>query len=223
MESEKNFFQFLREMPRERLLILILSDLYLFGLIFHAVDFTLPYMLLLTPLVLLACGVAAIYPAARERSRSLMIWALVTYLVTLTLEIVGVKTGMVFGEYHYGPVLGLKFLGVPLVIGFNWLIVVLGAVRLTEKITPSPLLSGLLVGVMCVIYDYALEPVAIGLDYWQWHAGHIPLQNYMAWFVIAAVAGWAYRFFHVKMESQLPVWYVGLQFLFFLGLQIFVV
>jgi len=219
----KTLLRTLKDLPREQLLILILGDLYLFGLIFHAVDFTLPYMLLLTPIVLLICGIAAIYPAAREGSRSLMIWALVTYLITLTLEIVGVKTGLVFGEYDYGPVLGLKLMGVPLVIGFNWVIVVLGAVRFSEKITPSPLLAGLFVGAACVVYDYALEPVAIGLDYWQWRGGHIPLQNYIAWFVIAAVAGWAYRFFHVKMESRLPMWYVGLQFLFFVGLQIFVV
>lgn len=223
MESGKTFFQFLREMPREKLIFLILSDLYLFGLIFHVVDFTLPYMLMLTPPVLLVCGLAAVYPASREGNRSLIIWALLTYLVTLTLEIVGVKTGMVFGEYHYGPVLGLKLMGVPLVIGFNWLIVVLGAVRLTEKLTPSHFLAGLLVGATSVVYDYALEPVAIGLDYWQWHAGRIPLQNYIAWFLIAAAAGWAYRVFHVKMESQLPMWYMGLQFLFFLGLQVFVV
>jgi len=213
----------LKNMPREKLLLLIISDFYLFGLIFHSIPATLPYMLLFTPLVLLLFGILTVYPAWLEKNRKLVLWTLCTYLITLALEIIGVKTGKVFGEYHYGPVLGLKFMEVPLVIGFNWVIVVLGSVRLTEKITSQPLIAGLIVGLICVIYDYALEPAAIGLNYWVWHAGDIPLQNYAAWFLIAFAAAWVYRAIKVEMKSILPAYYVAVQFIFFLGLQLFVV
>lgn len=213
----------LKQLPQEKLLLLIIADFYLFGLIFHAIPFTLPYMLMFTPLVLLIFGLLCLYPAWKEKNSSLWIWAGLIYVATLSLEIIGVQTGAVFGQYAYGPVLGLKVLEVPLVIGFNWLIVVLGAVRFSERFTSSPLVAALFAGAVCVLYDYVLEPVAIGLDYWQWRGGDIPLQNYAAWFLIAAAAAWAYRFFRIRIRTKLPVWYVAVQFLFFVGLQLFVV
>lgn len=213
----------LKQLPQDTLLLLIIADFYLFGLIFHAIPFTLPYMLLFTPVVLLVFGVLGIYPLIQERRRTIWIWAAATYIVTLSLEIIGVHTGKIFGAYYYGDVLGLQLAEVPLVIGFNWVIVVLGATRFSERITTSPLLSALIVGAVCVVYDFALEPVAIGLNYWQWTGGHIPLQNYVAWFTIAAVAAWAYRRLGLTAETRLPEWYVGVQFLFFIGMQLLVV
>ncbi|MFW6208239.1 MAG: carotenoid biosynthesis protein [Spirochaetota bacterium] len=213
----------LKQLPQDTLFLLIIADFYLVGLIFHAIPVTLPYMLMFTPLVLLVFGVLGVYPLIQERRQRIWIWAAVTYLITLSLEIIGVHTGKVFGAYYYGDVLGLKLADVPLVIGFNWVIVVLGAARFSERITGSPLLTALLVGGICVVYDFALEPVAIGLNYWQWTAGHIPLQNYAAWFLIAAVAGWAYRRMGLTAETRLPEWYVGVQFIFFIGLQLLVV
>lgn len=221
--SGSAIFAKLKQLPRDTLFLLIIADFYLVGLIFHAIPVTLPYMLLLTPLVLLVFGVLGVYPLIKEGRRRIWAWAAATYAVTLSLEIIGVQTGMVFGSYYYGGVLGLKLAEVPLVIGFNWVIVVLGAARFSERVTKSPLLAALLVGAVCVVYDFVLEPVAIGLDYWQWEGGHIPLQNYAAWFLIAAVAAWFYRRLGLTADSRLPEWYVGVQFIFFIGLQILVV
>src|SRR6056297_238537 len=213
----------LKKLPRDTLFLLIIADFYLFGLIFHAIPFTLPYMLLLTPAVLLIFGVMGLYPLMKEGRRNIWIWGAVTYIVTLSLEIIGVRTGKIFGAYQYGDVLGLQLAEVPLVIGFNWVIVVLGGARFSERLTASPLLSALIVGVMCVLYDYALEPVAISLNYWQWEGGDIPLQHYAAWFLIAAAATWIYRKLGITADSRLPEWYVGVQFIFFIGLQLLVV
>ena len=211
----------LKNMPREKLLLIGISDIYIVGMVLHVFAVTRPYMLLFTPVVLLVFGILALYPAWLDGDRRLWIWMTAAYAVTLTLEIIGVKTGRVFGAYHYGPVLGLKLAGVPLVIGFNWVIVVLGAVRISEKITPRPVIGAVLTGTLCVLYDYVLEPVAIGLDYWQWHTVQIPLQNYAAWFLIAASAAWTYRILRIEIKSTLPSYYVGVQFLFFIGLQLF--
>ena len=40
----------------------------------------------------------------------------------MTVELVGTKTGMLFGDYSYGKVLGPALQGVPLIIGINWFI-----------------------------------------------------------------------------------------------------
>jgi putative membrane protein len=36
-----------------------------------------------------------------------------------------------------------------------------------------------------VVYDIVLEPFAIKFDMWSWEAVAPPIQNYLAWFVIA--------------------------------------
>ena len=63
----------LKQLPQDTLLLLIIADFYLFGLIFHAIPFTLPYMLLFTPVVLLVFGVLGIYPLIQERRRTIWI------------------------------------------------------------------------------------------------------------------------------------------------------
>ena len=45
------------------------------------------------------------------------------FLLVLPLNITGANTGLIFGNYTYGNILGMKVLGVPLIIGLNWFIV----------------------------------------------------------------------------------------------------
>jgi putative membrane protein len=66
------------------------------------------------------------------------------------------------------------------------------------------------------------------LDYWTWAQVSIPLQNYIAWFVIAALSAGAYGLMHKKAaemprvaESWLVSYYVGIQVVFFAVLQLF--
>ena len=40
------------------------------------------------------------------------------------IEVIGVKTGFIFGSYYYGAAMGIKILAVPLLIGLNWSILV---------------------------------------------------------------------------------------------------
>ena len=38
-----------------------------------------------------------------------------------------------------------------------------------------------------VTLDFLIEPVAIELGFWQWHADKIPFENYVAWFILATI------------------------------------
>jgi putative membrane protein len=159
---------------------------------------------------------------APEQDRSkLLLWAAVTYVVTFALEALGVHTGLVFGGYRYGGTLGLGLLGVPLVIGFNWVLVVAAAVALTERLGTSPVLEAMAAGALTVAVDWVMEPVAIRLDYWSWEGGLIPLQNYLAWFLIAAAASLVFRLLGLKLKSWILPIYAGIQLLFFAILRIF--
>ena len=192
---------------------------YLMGIIFHAVPFTRPYVLLITPYFLLVFGAIIYYTVAREKNIPVIIWSVITYLVTFAVEVVGVKTGAIFGFYRYGTVLGPKLLEVPVIIGFNWLLVIIGLSILSGKITKIPYLAAAIVGTGSVIFDFILEPIAIGLSYWHWEGGAVPLQNYIAWFCIAFIAGLVYHLLRMKIKTMLPVYYVGIQVGFFILLR----
>ena len=49
---------------------------------------------------------------------------LLIYLLGFGVELLGVNTGLIFGNYNYGDGLGFKVLGTPLMIGVNWLFLI---------------------------------------------------------------------------------------------------
>jgi putative membrane protein len=207
----------------ERLIIYLLGPFYLVGIIAHIGDATLPLMLLLTPYSILLTSVIGFFFDVREKNMPLLSWALVTFLVTLFLEIVGVATSLVFGAYTYGNTLGLKLLGVPLLIGINWTIIILGIADVVRQKVTNNALAALITASLTVLFDYVMEPVAIAFDYWNWTAGPIPLQNYIAWFVIAFL--FSYLYFRNSLHSacKVPTIIVVIQFIFFLSLRIFAI
>lgn len=207
---------------RDSIMIIIFCIMYLVGVGGHAWDQTFPLMLQLTPAILFSLGIAAFSPVILERRWKVVAWAVATYLVTLGLEILGVQTGMVFGAYQYGETLGVALWGTPLVIGFNWVLVVLGAVLISNGVFKNRLLSTISAGVMSVFFDYILEPVAIspGFDYWQWAQGDIPLQNYLAWFIIATAAAALFNYFRLRVDSLVPRAYFFIQLTFFVLLRL---
>jgi len=192
------------------------------GVIFHVFEITRTWMLLLTPFVLLIIGILVILPLVESHFKPIYLWILSTYLVTFFLEWLGVKTGLVFGSYIYGSTLGLAFDGVPLIIGYNWVLVICGAIQVAVKLTDNPWFQSLIAALLALGFDIILEPVAIRLDYWHWAGNVIPLQNYIAWFTIALVfAGVYFLFFHKKSPLKGPFSYLLLvQTLFFLGLNL---
>jgi putative membrane protein len=153
----------------------------------------------------------------------LLSWALVTFLVTLFLEIVGVATSLVFGVYTYGDTLGLKLLGVPLLIGMNWTIIILGIADVVRQKVTNNALAALITASLTVLFDYVMEPVAIAFDYWNWAVGTIPLQNYIAWFVIAFLFSYLYFRNRLQSGSNVPTIIVVIQFVFFISLRIFAI
>lgn len=171
----------------------MLAVLFAVGTAGHVAAHTLPWMLALTPGFLLLTSVAVAVPSLAAEGRRFALWAAGAYGLTFAAEAVGVATGAVFGEYVYGPTLGWKACDVPVIIAFNWVMAVNGAVCLAGRILPLRAGVGrrialpLLAGAIAAAFDWVMEPVAIRLDYWTWAGGSIPLQNYAAWLVLAAV------------------------------------
>jgi putative membrane protein len=169
----------------------------------------------MTPGVLLFMGLFVMHPEFLERNARFLVWALVIYVITFSLEALGVATGMVFGDYEYGDTLGPKALAVPVVIGFNWVLVVLGALTLTKRVVSHPLQVALFTAALTTAFDFVMEPVAIALDYWTWAAFEPPLHNYVAWFVISFAVALTFEHLKVGTKNTLYIHYFLVQLVFF--------
>jgi uncharacterized membrane protein len=117
-------------------------------------------------------------------------WAVIVILCAFVIETFGTITGLPFGEYHYtdgfGPMLGF----VPLTIPLAWHVVVTNALFLVRAGAPhvSRWIEAALVGLICTLYDFILEPFATTVKhYWTWTSGAIPHINYISWFALSAL------------------------------------
>ena len=105
-------------------------------------------------------------------------------------EWLGVHTALIFGHYSYGPVLGPMLDRVPIIIGLNWYLLAYITVDISSKIKTPLWVKVLLGALLMTAMDYLIEPVAIRLGFWFWHAGVIPWTNYLGWFVVALPLQW---------------------------------
>ena len=119
--------------------------------------------------------------------RRFLLWSAGIILAGFGLEWVGVSTGAVFGAYRYSGILQPQLVGVPVAIGFAWLGVALISHSVVTSVLPAMLnRASLTVGLsalLMLLFDLAMEPAAIRLDYWIWAEGEPPMQNYLIWFV----------------------------------------
>ncbi|MBN1391071.1 MAG: carotenoid biosynthesis protein [Candidatus Thermoplasmatota archaeon] len=207
----------------EVVMVAVMSCIFFVGTIGHLLPVTRGMMLFLTPLFLFGMGLFVIHPLILKREWKLLIWAGSAYLVTFTIEAIGVWTGRIFGEYEYGSTLGPGFFSVPLVIGFNWVVVVMGATELARMFIKDRRIYPIAAGAAATAFDVVLEPVAMEMDYWDWLDGTIPVQNYVAWFVIATLMATSYAMIRNKGEGRLLISYLLLQTQMFLMLRIFII
>jgi len=177
--------------------------LYGGGVIAHNSSLLFSFTQSVTDILLFATNSLVLFSAySQNRNPLLIVACLVAAVLTFFIEVAGVATGQIFGVYEYGATMKWQAWGVPFVIGFNWVILILAGLDLSKKYLDflyPPLLTALLV----VGFDYVMEPVAMKLDYWQWANEVIPLQNYVAWGVIALFI--AMVFYHLKIQTNSPV------------------
>jgi putative membrane protein len=116
--------------------------------------------------------------------RSFAIWSLV-YFIGMSVEIVGVNTGLLFGAYQYGYNFGLKVYNVPLLIGINWVVLTFLTASICKRFIQHKWLAPFCGALLMVTLDIFIEPVAPHFDFWKWESGFAPLRNFVDWFVVS--------------------------------------
>lgn len=194
---------------------------YSVGLIGHVLYFSRPYMFIITPFFLLFFGLFSLSPYFIRRNTGVIIFTLLATTLTFIIEVIGVKTGLIFGEYAYIDNLGFFIFEVPPIIGFNWVLIILGSAVFSKKVTESVLIQPFITAILAVFFDWVMEPVAISFSYWQWESSLIPIQNYLAWFCIAFIFSIPIIFFKLKL-SKISFYYFVTQLVYFLLLRFFI-
>lgn len=155
------------------------------------------------------------------------------------VEVIGVNTGLLFGNYKYGTVLGIQWQQVPLLIGINWFIILyccgISTQTLLQKVIhsvggenvkPSKIMQALSVmtdaATLAVLFDWLMEPVAVKLGFWQWLGdGEIPLYNYLCWFLVSILLMLIFHVCRFSKANKFAVNLLLIQSMFFLLLRTF--
>lgn len=148
------------------------------------------WMILLTPVHLLVSFSLLYHHAAK--TDALKLGLLAVYTLGLGIEMLGVNTGIPFGNYVYLEGLGPQIAGTPWLIGLNWALLTLASASFASeflsegtRLQRALLASGLMLGL-----DVLMEPVAQAHRLWMFAGGIAPWQNFVAWFGVAVTAQW---------------------------------
>lgn len=170
---------------------------------------------LLTPVNLMVSAVLLWWNHADRSIRFMWASALI-FFFGFFVELAGVHTGLIFGEYRYGATLGPKLMGVPVIIGLNWLLIIYCIASLFETIRIPFWLKVISGSVLAVLIDMLIEPVAMKYDFWTWTDYIVPIQNYIGWFITSVVMFSILYLFKVKTENRIALGYYFIQLFFFL-------
>jgi putative membrane protein len=177
-----------------------------------------PWFISMTPFSLLVSTAVLLQHQQLHTIRTTS-WMVGAFLIGYFAEVVGVNTGLLFGDYAYGEALGPKLLATPLMIGVNWLLVTLIVNEVVWRVLPvgtSGYLGAILGAAGCTALDWWIEPGAIQLGYWTWEVGYPPLENYFGWFLVSLVISVAYfRLMTPVLRNSSTLVLLALQLLFF--------
>ncbi len=177
-----------------------------------------PYFQPLTPYTLWFTGFICLYFYPTKNIKTYAGFALLL-LAGFLIELAGVKSGKIFGEYAYGQTLGFKIAGIPLVIGMNWIILLMSTNAIVEEWNIGGIFGKAAIGAgLMTFLDLFIEPVAMSFDFWQWKLNQVPAQNFAAWWLVSFVFHYIYQEMGLNLKSSLYRLVALLQFVFFIAL-----
>ena len=128
---------------------------------------TTPYVLSLTLLLLILNN-----DLSNKKSKTGL---MLIFLFGLIVELLGVNYGLFFGDYSYGANLGSKIYGVPYVIGFNWVLLIIATGSVSDKlIKGKEIYKIIFASFLMVLIDLLMEKSAPKLDFWEFVISPVP-------------------------------------------------
>jgi putative membrane protein len=162
---------------------------------------------------------AVLHCAVFEGWKRTGVFFLISALVSYTMEEIGVRTGAIYGPYHYSDMLGAKLGHVPILIPLAWFMMIYPSWMVARWIIAhsmearKPLhgastysLGGVtalavIAAFVMTAWDTVMDPGMAAAGNWVWEQGGpyfgVPLRNYFGWmlttFFVYWIAGYAWR------------------------------
>ncbi len=171
-------------------------------------EFLVPYHLLMVFIILLIVH--------KKWDVRFALFLVLTFIISFSAEYVGVQTGMLFGDYYYSNVLGIKYGGVPLLIGINWIMLVYITTSLSGFLVRNIFLSSILGAGIMALLDVVMEPGAVKLRFWTWTLNFIPVYNYICWFGLSFILILSGKILRINANMYISLIILISQLMFFL-------
>lgn len=178
------------------------------------------WFLSLTPVNLLLTFTILILNITEKFRLSIVIAFLIPFLLGFITEALGVNLGWIFGTYAYGNNLGVKVVGVPLMICLNWVVLTAITSDIAKYVSKNIWISALIGATLMTLLDVVIEVSAPRFDFWEFENAIVPLQNYFGWLVTAFFAHLGYQYFKVKTNTVISQ-HIFIAMLIFFGVFLF--
>jgi uncharacterized membrane protein len=152
---------------------------------------------------------ALIHCTAVEGPGRTALFFAISAIVSYAMEEFGVRTGLIYGAYHYGDLLGAKLGHVPVIIPLAWFMmiypswVVARALIRGINVHSIPGLTALaaVAAMVMTAWDVVMDPGMAAAGNWIWENGGayfgVPRHNYFGWllttFLVYWIVGWLWR------------------------------
>ena len=133
----------------------------------------------------------------------------VSAVVSYVMEEVGVRSGLIYGAYHYSDLLGPKLGHVPVIIPLAWFMMIYPSWMVAKAMLrgiegsalPGLTAQALVAAWVITGWDMVMDPGMALAGNWVWEHGGayfgVPRRNYLGWllttFLVYWTAGWLWR------------------------------
>jgi uncharacterized membrane protein len=195
------------------------------ALVLAAVGLQVAYVLMpdtarerLTVATVLVVAAASLSHAVLTRGGRGLSCFVVAAVVGFAADVLGVHTGVPFGQYSYAGTLGVQLAGVPLIAALAWAMLAWPAALVARRLaTTTP--GRILVGAWALAsWDLFLDPQLVAAGGWTWADPnpHLPgepsvaLTNYAGWLLVATLISLAVQWILVGTCAFDDRWMFGL-------------
>ena len=149
---------------------------------------------------------------------NLAIFIIITFLVSMLMEIIGEKSGITFGgkyKYNLNLTPGPSLFSIPILIPLAWIILIymsynlfcfIGNFNVIEIIMERNIKLLIVPCIMLVLLDFILDPIAVDEKRWEWNIkGNyygVPLLNFFGWFINSLIILLLLSYFFLPFEIQ---------------------
>jgi uncharacterized membrane protein len=169
---------------------------------------------------------ALLHCIAMEGFRRTALFFAASATVSYLMEEVGVRTGLIYGAYHYSDLLGPKLGHVPLLIPLAWFMMIYPSWMVAKAVlagVDTRTLSGItglatIAALVMTAWDVVMDPGMAAAGNWVWEQGGayfgVPRRNYLGWllttFLVYWIVGWlgrgsGHRIRATRLFEALPV------------------